>query len=474
MRRGRSQRLALARSDLTLSKARKVQAESPQGLKHVQRARLQFDAKSNGRLTHYLFRYPAKFHPPVVRRLLTDYTNEGDRVLDPFCGSGTLLVEAAIAGRHATGTDVDPLAVFVSAVKSKPLQERRLETSFARLLHGIEALRRSAAEYDERQWTDLSDRQFAREASGLSLPAIPNLEHWFRRYVAIDLARLRNAIQSAALPAAQQRFFMLAFAAIIRAASNADPVPVSGLEVTSHMVKRDRRGRIINPFALWEVATKRAIRDMAAFRERASRDVRIRTRQADVTELSRRLRGPTDAVITSPPYHGAVDYYRRHQLEMYWLGLTTSHDERLRLLQRYIGRTKVAARHPLLQTSYDLPANENQVEARMRTASPVRADAFRHYCLAMARAFAELGSLLRRGTPALFVVGHSTWKDAPLNTSDLFAELAHPLFELSQVLDYPVKNRYMSYARRNGASIDKEFVLVMRRTDAFPRSRGRR
>jgi hypothetical protein len=238
------------------------------------------------------------------------------------------------------------------------------------------------------------------------------------------------------------------------------------------MVRRDERGRIINPFALWETATKRAIRDMADYRQRVSGGVRVSAFQADATELSRRLRLPVDAVITSPPYHGAVDYYRRHQLEMYWLGLTNNHDERLRLLQRYIGRTKVAARHPLLRARDGLPTKERQIEARMRSSSPDRADAFRHYCLAMGRAFIELGNVLSEGAPALFVVGHSKWKDAPLNTSDLFEELARPHFELSAVLDYPVKNRYMSYARRNGANIDKEFVLVLRRTAASPAVRG--
>jgi DNA methylase len=86
----------------------------------VRRGRLEFKADSDGRLTHYMFRYPAKFHPPLVRRLLADYTQRGHRVLDPFCGSGTLLVEAAIAGRHATGTAVDPGIGSSSSVRCFP------------------------------------------------------------------------------------------------------------------------------------------------------------------------------------------------------------------------------------------------------------------------------------------------------------------------------------------------------------------
>lgn len=430
----------------------------------VRTGRLAFDPAADGRLTHYLFRYPAKFHPPVVKKLLAEYTRPGQRVLDPFCGSGTLLVEAAVADRHATGTDVDPVAVFVSSVKAKPISASQLERSLACLLDELIAMKRPDKEYEDRKWDDISLDGFAREAEGLAIPAIPNLHHWFRRYVTIDLARIKAVIGGASLPPAQHRFFMLVFASIIRAVSNADPVPVSGLEVTSYMQKRERAGRVINPFAIWEAAARRAISDMSTYRERVNPGTKVSAFQADATQVSRKLRLPVDAVITSPPYHGAVDYYRRHQLEMYWLDLTTSHAQRLELLQSYIGRTKIAARHHLLRDAPMLPTRETKVEAQMREWSPTRADAFRHYCVAMGLSIRELAAVLKPAAPALFVVGHSTWKHTALNTSDLFAELAHPYFVLSELLDYPVKNRYMSYSRRNGASIDQEFVLVMRRT----------
>nr|MDQ4041145.1 site-specific DNA-methyltransferase [Actinomycetota bacterium] len=76
--------------------------------------------EASRRYTHYLFRYPAKFHPPVAQALLERYTEPGDCVLDCFCGSGTLLVEATVAGRSAVGSDVDPVAAFVSRVKARP------------------------------------------------------------------------------------------------------------------------------------------------------------------------------------------------------------------------------------------------------------------------------------------------------------------------------------------------------------------
>jgi hypothetical protein len=61
--------------------------------------------------------------------------------------------------------------------------------------------------------------------------------------------------------------------------------------------------------------------------------------------LSIRGTGLIDCVITSPPYLTAVNYYRRHQLEMFWLGLTHTTAERLELMPRYLGRDRVARHH---------------------------------------------------------------------------------------------------------------------------------
>jgi RMKL-like, methyltransferase domain len=413
-------------------------------------------------LTHRLFRFPAKFHPPVVGALLERYTKTDHHVFDPFCGSGTLLVEAAVAGRNATGTDVDPVAVFVADVKSHRLRADPLERRLDELLGQVERFRYRDCE--ALQWEDLDERQYERERRGLVIPAIPNLDHWFRRYVIVDLARLRQKILTAKASDAERRFLLLCFAAIIRNASNADPVPVSGLEVTAHMLRREAEGRVIDPFALFETATRRAIRDMDAYYKATPPGVQINARRADATRLRRHVRKRVDAVITSPPYHGAVDYYRRHQLEMFWLDLTKSQDDRLELLEHYIGRPKVPARHPFVACDGLATPKARRLEARIRRADVKRADAFKHYSVAMRRAFAELAHLLPAGAPAVLVVGHSGWNGDALNTSDLFAELSAPAFRLDEQLWYPVRNRYMSYSRHNGASIDREFVLVLRRT----------
>lgn len=77
--------------------------------------------------------------------------------------------------------------------------------------------------------------------------------------------------------------------------------------------------------------------------------------------------------------------------------------------------------------------------------------------------FDQLAALLGSGRAVLMVVGHSSWNNSELDTSQLISELSAPDFELEQTYSYPVANRYMSYSRHNGASISTEYVLVLRR-----------
>ena len=74
--------------------------------------------------THDFYKYPARFSPSFVRFMLDYLTEPGDYVLDPFMGGGTTIVEAAVSGRRAIGSDLNDLAQFVTRVKTTPLSSR--------------------------------------------------------------------------------------------------------------------------------------------------------------------------------------------------------------------------------------------------------------------------------------------------------------------------------------------------------------
>lgn len=429
--------------------------------------RLSFEVDSErARLTHYLFRYPAKFHPPVVAALFERFTSPNDVVLDPFVGSGTALVEGTLLDRTCIGVDVDPVAVAVARAKTRSYDLDSARAMTERLLAALEPLDRGRDEYARLAYADIpaADQARAIADEGLWVPAIPNLDHWFRRYVVVDLARIHREIARRRGSAADRDLLRVLFASIIRNASNADPVPVSGLEVTSHMKRRDEEGRLVDPFALLRKALRRGLDAVDAWStalgERPPPTVIEADATADVSELPRAV----DAVITSPPYHNAVDYYRRHQLEMFWMGATRGHGDRLELLPRYIGRPRIPASHPLLAEPWPKEGLAAQWERDMAAVSTQRATDFRHYLLAMSRVMRRLAERTGEGAPVVMVVGQSGWNGGQIPTVALFEEIARPWFAPETTLWYPVVNRYMSYTRQNGANIDREHVVVLRRT----------
>lgn len=68
--------------------------------------------------THKIHNYPAMFIPQVARKIILEFSKEGDTVLDIFCGSGTTLVESKVLNRNSIGIDLNPYAILLSKVKT--------------------------------------------------------------------------------------------------------------------------------------------------------------------------------------------------------------------------------------------------------------------------------------------------------------------------------------------------------------------
>ena len=79
------------------------------------------ECRNKSEHVHGLHPYPAKFIPHIPRALIQALARSGDIMLDPMCGSGTTLVEAAAAGHRAIGVDINPIATLVSQSKTRAL-----------------------------------------------------------------------------------------------------------------------------------------------------------------------------------------------------------------------------------------------------------------------------------------------------------------------------------------------------------------
>lgn len=413
---------------------------------------------------HQVFRYPAKFHPPIAGKLIEMFSHPGDTVLDPFCGSGTLMVEAATVGRHSIGIDVDPLATMVAEAKTCACDLQAVETAAERFrlwLNGSAIV--DAERYGSLQ-DDVDEACFKTGSRDLDafIPHLPRLHHWFRRRVVLQLASIRREIEAESNEDAI-RFLRLCFASIIRNSSNADPVPVSGLEVTSHMLAKEKLGRSIDPWTLMRRAIDRSLIATREFLAERARNVTCEVITGDARDIQASVDRKVDAVITSPPYLVAVDYYRRHTLEMYWLGLTSGRVDRLGLMTRYIGRDRVGLRNMPEEADHAKSVADRWLP-RFAGVRPERERAFRHYCDGMARSLASMSQVVTPGGPIVIVAGDVRFCGERVSMLELMKDLAGDALSIADHLWYPIINRYMSYARHNDADIAADHVIVFRGT----------
>lgn len=89
--------------------------------------------RSSEKWTHGYHRYPAKFLPNIVQKIIETHTNVGDTVADLFAGCGTTLVEAKIHGRVSIGVDINPVAQLITSVKTNPINPVSLANAYSAL-----------------------------------------------------------------------------------------------------------------------------------------------------------------------------------------------------------------------------------------------------------------------------------------------------------------------------------------------------
>ena len=417
-------------------------------------------------LTHRLFRFPAKFHVPIVQWALGTFGRRGSKVLDPFTGSGTVQLEALRRGIASYGVDVDPLSVFVARAKTTPLPPRALRTVQQHLQDELLRLRLQRGDVQDTPGADIAQDVYEAEVHGLDVPCIPNIQHWLRRYVIVDLALIKARIEVLPVSRKVSDFLFACFAATIRKVSNADPAPVSGLEVTSVQERRNVRRKISVVDAFLAKLDRETRHQMMLWEElaRSGRSTSVRVLQGDALDLStvaENAGSDFPLVVTSPPYCRSVEYSRRHRLELFWLDHVESADDHVQLSHRYLGRNYVRVG----DWTSDVALGLDQLDEVIQTVEKRnvhRARAIHHYFYHMSRALREVRTVMRPSGTLVVVVGNSTCSGVPVRTADYLAELAGESFRLDYRFSYAIRNHYMQYGLWNGTGIRKEHVLVFK------------
>jgi hypothetical protein len=268
---------------------------------------------------HRLHPYLGKFVPQLVEALLARHLPQAKRVLDPFAGSGTTLVQSLEGGRNATGIDVAAFNCLLMEVKTRRYNlftlERELRDALARL-EAFDGQASGKASAYVRDW-------FAPRAAAELLffgSLIEDYEH-------ADV--LRVVLTRAARSARRTTHFDLDF-----------PREPQLEEYWCHKHRRtcrpiDRAEHFLRRYALDTLAR---IHEFARVRGRtASAEVL----HGDVRDLT--LDGTFDGVVTSPPYPGLIDYHEQHRYAYELLGLEDRRELELGAAARGSSAAAVAA-----------------------------------------------------------------------------------------------------------------------------------
>ncbi|HQG43206.1 MAG TPA: DNA methyltransferase [Spirochaetota bacterium] len=153
--------------------------------------------------THCFHSYPAMMIPQVARRIIEIYGGNATLLFDPYCGTGTSLVEANLKGINAIGTDLNPLARLIAQAKTTKIDSKALDKYL----------------YDFTNY--LFSKSFKEEDySTITLPCITNIDIWFSKSVQYKLAIIFNYIIQKIDNVFIQNFFKVAFSETIRETSN--------------------------------------------------------------------------------------------------------------------------------------------------------------------------------------------------------------------------------------------------------------
>ena len=261
---------------------------------------------------HRLHPYLGKYIPQLVEELFRRHVPARGRVLDPFAGSGTTLVQALESGLHSVGVDIAAFNCLLMRVKTASTSRSSSSTSCA-------------------------TRSRASSGGGCAGERSAYVRAWFAPQARDDLLRFRSLIGDYE-HADVLRIVLARAARSARRTTHFDldfpKLPQAGpywLQAQAR-VQADREGRPLHS----SLHARHA--DAAEGIRACAHQARVEVLHGDAGELE--LPGPFDAVVTSPPYPGLIDYHEQHRYAYELLGLDDLREREIGAAER--GTSKAA------------------------------------------------------------------------------------------------------------------------------------
>ena len=246
---------------------------------------------------HTVAPYIGKMRPEIAGWAIDAITKPGDLVYDPFCGSGTVLLEAWLKGREVVGTDLNPYACLVSKAKLNPYTPNKIDD----VLNLLDVYSASAEVLK----------------SSIKLEEVPDwVRDFYNPETLVELLAWVKVLQSS-----NDDFGL---ACLLSIAHHQRPGFLSF--PSSHTVpylrtKKFPREEFPELYEFRPVRPRIEKKILRIFKSLPQLNFSLERSiyQKDASKLN--ITRKVDAIITSPPYMGQLDYARDNRLRLYLMGV---------------------------------------------------------------------------------------------------------------------------------------------------------
>ncbi len=395
--------------------------------------------------------YPGMMSPAVIEAVLDEYGAGVRTVLDPFCGTGRVLVAARNRGLHSVGVDMNPLATLIAKARLLPPRWERVGQTCAEIvqvstrLRGAEVMRR------------IRNHQF-------------DFGFWFPERATKELAQLVTAIELQTSPRSHLRTALLVcFSETVRMCSY-----TRGSEHKLYRIgPAERRSFFRSPRQVFKAVSDKNSKWLRLFQESPRVERRrgsIELFRSDIRQICRgKLRRRTfDAIVTSPPYGDAkttVAYGQFSRLPLLWIQamqnppFRMSHEEIMSLDQRALGGR--------LRGELCVPGEIAQrVVRRVEQRDCRRAKEVAAYLCDLWESLVAVCRRLRRGGLAVFVLGRRVVAGLRVPLDEIVREWLETLsVQVEDVIsrDIPYKRIPRRVARKGVSGADHALTILEER-----------
>lgn len=443
--------------------------------------------------THGIHNYPAMMVSPISRNILRimKEIKPIDSVMDPFMGSGTVLVESMLAGvKNIYGSDINPFAVYLSKVKTTRIDINALQSEAQQLYDRINTV---YSEYDLQidSADDIMRNSYnldltAKDGWGksaysylskyvednqikIAIPDFKNIGYWFKPRVILLLSLIKEQIKNIENEDVRNYIF-IAFSETIRFVSNRRNGEFKMFRMTPSKVD-DFEPDVIKEFT---AILDRNIEKMNAFNEACeenSVNSKVNVLNNNASTLQDVPDNSIDLVITSPPYGDSrttVAYGEYSRLSLQWLDLfDLSEKEIMGIDKSLMGGVK-------FRNGFEFTVPSNTLRKsleKIKDSDLERAGDVYSFYLDLEKTIKAIANKTKSGGYQFWVVGNRTVKGEVLLTDKIISEVAETYgLEHVHTVDRNIINKVMpsknSPTNESGvksSTMTNEHIVVLRK-----------